>query len=405
MSEPALDEFFDIDGCDLCGECLRECHELGYRVSDPVDAIRRLIGGEYVPEVLDHCSSCMTCSAICPRECNPYGLVLYRWHQRNRESGYPVRASLVMPLEPGNAWHRVMEKLPPDERSLLDRWSDLERSDLKEHAVFAGCNLQILPYLAGSTLFEGLPIYGSPELCCGEVYYRMGAFDKVKEVADHLVRTYGELEITSVIAYCQACYNILGNVLPTHFGARFPFDITYFGDILKRKVLSGELPVKGRLQGLKVTVHDPCHSKVLGNGFQETPRRILEHLGCEVIEMSHSGTRSLCCGLGHGAARFNPLDMAWGTLRRLREARATGAEYLVAYCNSCDLLFSVGTQVTPFIIPVYHLNELVCKALGEPLPRRNLSRARAMVGELFFKGAPKLLSGDRFQPADRSVWD
>jgi Fe-S oxidoreductase len=114
---------------------------------------------------------------------------------------------------------------------------------------------------------------------------------------------------------------------------------------------------------MKVTLQDPCHSKLLGREFQSRPRRVLEHLGCEVIEMPHSREMSLCCGLGHGAARCNPFDMAFGIMRRLREARSTGADCLVVYCNSCDLLFSVGTQVTPFIIPVRHLNELISQAL------------------------------------------
>ena len=403
MPELILEDFFDAGSCDFCGRCIAECPELEGRVADPVKAIQGLINGDDSREILDRCSSCMTCSAVCPLDCNPYGLILYRWFERNRAGGYPVRASLVMPLEPDNAWHRVMKKLPPDESSLLERWSDLDRPEIREEAVFAGCNLQILPYLAGSTLFEGMPIYGSPDLCCGEVYYRMGAFDKVRQVADNLTRVYGELGLKSVIAYCQACYNVMSNVLPKHFGASFPFEISYFGDILAEKVLSGELPVEGRLKGLKVTVQDPCHSKLLGDGFQEKPRRILEYMGCEVIEMRHHHRFSLCCGLGHGASRQNPLDMAFGTVRRLREARATGADYLVVYCNSCDLLFSVGTQVTPFIMPVYHLNELVCRALGEPLQRRNLSRARSMIGELFINGAPKVLSRKRFQPASTAA--
>jgi len=151
------------------------------------------------------------------------------------------------------------------------------------------------------------------------------------------------------------------------------------------------------LKGLKVTVHDPCHSKVLGPDMRATQRRLLEHMGCEVVEMAHTGELSLCCGLGHGASRFNPLDMTLGTVRRLREARATGAERLVVYCNSCDLLFSVGTQLTPFIIGVWHLNELVAEALGKPLPRRNLARARSMVGELFLRGAPRVLSPRRIR--------
>jgi len=399
MYEPALLDFFRVDDCDLCGDCLRMCPELSGRVYDYTGVVRRLIEGDDVPEVLDRCSSCMTCSIVCPRDCNPYGLILYRWFVRNRAAGYPQRASLVMPLEPGNAWHRVMDNLPPDEEDRLRRWSDLERPELDGKALFAGCNLQILPSLAGSSLIEGLPVYGRPDLCCGEVYYRMGALDKVQEVARDLTCKHSEFKSDEVVAYCQACYNMMSRILPTHFGAKFPFRLSYFGDLLYDGVMSGEFPVKGKLTGMTVTVHDPCHSKTLGSEFQRRPRAILEHMGCEVVEMRHNREMSLCCGLGHGAARFNPLDMTRGIIKRLREARGTGSDRLVVYCNSCDLILSVGIQVTPFFIPVYHVNELVQIALGEPLPHRNLSRARSMVRELFFKGAPKLLSGKRFQPA------
>lgn len=396
MYEPVLSDFFDVEGCDFCGRCLESCPELGRGIKDPSEAWRALVGGEYVRGVLDRCSSCMSCNVLCPNGCNPYGLILFRWHERERRNGLPVRASLVMPLEPGNAWHRVMQRVPLEESALLEKWADLDRPELNGKALFAGCNLQILPYMAGSSLFDGLPIFGRPDLCCGEVYYRMGVFDKVKAVADDLTLRYRDTGITEMVAYCQACYNVLKNVLPGHFGANFPFEISYFGDLLADRVLSGELPVKDRLRGLKVTLQDPCHSKLLGSEFQYRPRRVLEYMGCEVVEMKHSFELSLCCGLGHGAPRQNPLDMAGGIVRRLREAKATRADYLVVYCNSCDLLFSVGTQVTPFVIPVYHLNELVSKALGEDLPRRNLARARSMMSELFLKGAPRVLSRRRF---------
>ena len=398
MREFELEEFFDRQSCDLCGDCLRLCPEMKGRVADPVGTMCDLIAGvasDRAGAVLSRCSTCMSCSAVCHAGANPYGLLLYRFFERLREAGLPVRASLVMPLEEGNAWHRVMDKLPPDEKGLLDSWADLSRPELSNKAVFAGCNLQIMPFMANPTLLGGLPVFGRKDLCCGEVYYRMGAFDKVASIASNLTSIYEDTDIKHVVAYCQACYNVLRNVLPRHFSARFPFEVSYLGDIIAERVLSGELPVKDKLKGLGVTVQDPCHAKLLGDDFRGRQRRVLEYMGCEVVEMEHTGEMSLCCGLGHGASRFNPVDMAGGTIRRLREARGTGAERLVVYCNSCDLLFSVGTQVTPFIIGVWHVNELICEALGEPIPRRNLSRARSMVAELFMRGAPRVVSPRR----------
>ena len=399
MKDFKLTDFFNAEACDLCGDCLSSCPELGGKVADPVGTwtdIVRGVDSERAAAVLSGCSTCMTCSAVCHADANPYGLILYRWFERARSKGIPMRASLVMPLERDNAWHRVMARLPSDERRLLDSWRDLSRPELEPRALFAGCNLQIMPFMASPALLGELPVFGREDLCCGEVYYRMGAFDKVASIAANLTAAYSETGLKEVVAYCQACYNFMSNVLPRYFGASFGFKMSYFGDLIADRVLSGELPVEGKLKGLKVTVQDPCHSKLLGGELRERQRRVLEHMGCEVVEMKHSGDISLCCGLGQGASRFSPVDMTVGTVRRLREARATGAERLVVYCNSCDLLFSIGTQLTPFVIPVWHLNELICEALGEPIPRRNLARARSMVTALFGRGAPRVVSPRRF---------
>ncbi|MHB8895275.1 MAG: (Fe-S)-binding protein [Candidatus Geothermincolia bacterium] len=399
MKDFTLDEFFDRKACDLCGDCLRLCPELSDRIQDPAGTLSDLISNpssQRARFVLSKCSTCMSCSAICHTGANPYGLILYRWFQRTRDKGIPMRASLVMPLEEGNAWHKVMDRLPPDEKQKLDLWADLERPELSGKAIFAGCNLQIMPFMASPAIVGDLPIFGRKDMCCGEVYYRMGAFDKVASVAANLSSIYAEMGIKEVVAYCQACYNVLANILPGRFGADFNFKVSYFGDLLAERVLNAELPVKGKLKGLKVAVQDPCHSKLLGSDLRDRQRKVLEYMGCEVLEMKHTGQMSLCCGLGHGASRFSPVDMTVGTVRRLKEARATGADRLVVYCNSCDLLFSVGTQLTPFIIPVWHLNELVAEALGDQIPRRNLARARSMVSELFLKGAPRVVSPRRF---------
>ncbi|HEY5494845.1 MAG TPA: hypothetical protein VIK15_09645, partial [Candidatus Anoxymicrobiaceae bacterium] len=119
MKDFELHDFFQAEACDLCGECLSRCPELGGKIADPVGAWSDIVAGidsERSAAVLAGCSTCMTCSAVCHGDANPYGLILYRWFERSRSAGLPMRASLVMPLERDNAWHRVMAKLPADER-------------------------------------------------------------------------------------------------------------------------------------------------------------------------------------------------------------------------------------------------------------------------------------------------
>jgi len=51
--------------------------------------------------------------------------------------------------------------------------------------------------------------------------------------------------------------------------------------------------------------------------------------------------------------------------------------------------------VTPFIIGVWHVNELICEAMGQPIPKAQPVAARSMVAELFMRGAPRVVSPRR----------
>ncbi len=395
MKNDELRFFFSSDECRLCGECIEACPEIGNKINNPSLGMKRLREGEYVPEILERCSSCMTCNVVCKYNANPYGLILYRWFERGQENGYPIRASMVMPLEPESAWSKITDAVTEKERHMLDLWSDINRVSAAKNVMFAGCNLRIMPFLVDSPIFEEYAIFGDLEICCGEVYYRMGALSKVWNNCRFLESRFEQIGVREITCYCQACYNMLANILPSLFQARFPFKPVYFGDKLFQDVRSGKITTEKYLKGLKVTVQDPCHSKLLGREFQTRPRAILENLGATVVEMKHNHEFALCCGLGHGAARYNPLDMAKGIIRRLIEARKTGADRLVVYCNSCYLLFSIGNLLTPWRIPVYHINELVSEAAGSPLPRLAEKRARQMLGELFIRGMPKVISSKR----------
>ena len=76
----------------------------------------------------------------------------------------------------------------------------------------------------------------------------------------------------------------------------------------------------GSYQGKKITYHDSCY---LGraNGIYEAPRKVLEALDAELVEMKRCKSKGLCCGAG-GAQMFKEEEK--GTTRvnfeRTREA-------------------------------------------------------------------------------------
>jgi Fe-S oxidoreductase len=88
----------------------------------------------------------------------------------------------------------------------------------------------------------------------------------------------------------------------------------------------------GTFKGKRITYHDSCY---LGraNNIYEAPRKVLEALDAELVEMKRCRSKGLCCGAG-GAQMFKEEEK--GTIRvnfeRTNEAIDTG------FFNNCSRL-------------------------------------------------------------------
>ena len=100
----------------------------------------------------------------------------------------------------------------------------------------------------------------------------------------------------------------------------------------------------GAYKGRKITYHDSCY---LGraNNIYEAPRKVLEALDAELVEMKRCKSNGLCCGAG-GSQMFKEEEK--GTLRinieRSNEALSTGANIIAAACPFCNTMLSDGVK-------------------------------------------------------------
>ncbi len=101
----------------------------------------------------------------------------------------------------------------------------------------------------------------------------------------------------------------------------------------------------GSFKGKKITYHDSCY---LGraNNIYEAPRKVLEALDVELVEMKRCRSNGLCCGAG-GAQMFKEEEK--GDVRinaeRTREALETGAEVIASNCPFCMTMLTDGVKV------------------------------------------------------------
>jgi len=393
--ETPMDPFapFDATRCAACGECFHRCPVLQLPLPAARDEVARLARGDATRRVLQRCTSCLACNFICPNEANPAQRILARWQDAAMREGRPARAAYFDPLATPNFRTHVIDRLPPAERALLDSWADTSPCD---EIFYPGCNLITAPYLTRTRLLDGFEIRGTLAECCGEMYFRTGQTGRLAAQARHLTSWFAKLGVKKVTVLCTAGFNLLTNVLPRH-GADFSFEVEHLLPRLLERFQAGDLRVT-HPQRLRVTIQDSCHAKFFGDAFMDVPRRLLEHIGATVIEEGRSRDRALCCGIGGGfshAAAYHPLDMTRETIRALREAERTGADALVSYCAGCLQMLAVGRVAYPRRQPLFHIMELLQRAIGEDPPRPARRRALVSLAGVARHQGPALLSRRR----------
>jgi hypothetical protein len=74
------------------------------------------------------------------------------------------------------------------EKKLLEKWADTSPC---EEFAYAGCNICSAPYLTQAKFLQGLNIRGGLDYCCGEMYFRTGMLDQLRQTAARLNRYVG----------------------------------------------------------------------------------------------------------------------------------------------------------------------------------------------------------------------
>ena len=118
-----------------------------------------------------------------------------------------------------------------------------------------------------------------------------------------------------------------------------------------------------------MTYHDPCY---LGryNGVYDAPRRILQALGVEVVEMPRHRDKSYCCGAGGGRIWMEDAEKVKErpSESRIREAAALeNVPTFVVACPKdiamfCDAIKTTGNEGK---IVVKDIAELIAEAMEE----------------------------------------
>ncbi len=384
LADFSLTHLLQLDACTKCGRCHEACPARATgRPLSPRDVILELreqagcegpvIGVDGVHA--DSIWSCMQCNA-CVEAC-PVGIeqapIINQLRRRLLEDGEldgGLQSTLQTIHKSGNSFGQS--------RRGRGRWADELDFEVKDarrescdvlwfvgdYASFDPRSQRVTRALARVFHEAGLDfgILYDGEQNSGNDVRRAGEEGLFEMLAEANVRQLSECEFERIVTSDPHSLNTLVNEYPQYGGA---WPVLHHTELLLELFEQGRL-ARGEPLGYRVTYHDPCY---LGrhNGRYDAPRKLLELLGCELVEMPRNREDSFCCGAGGGQIWIAAQGGAERpSENRIREALTLeGVQKFVVSCPKDVTMYedAIKTTGSGERIELRELTELLDEAL------------------------------------------
>ncbi|MFT4118812.1 heterodisulfide reductase-related iron-sulfur binding cluster [Bradyrhizobium sp.] len=395
ISDLSWKEMLHLDACTKCGRCHDACPaRTGGAPLSPRDVIldlrtladdvggrdlgdRSNVGNTIAPETLWACMSCGACQEICPVGIEHPSLIVQM--RRNLVDADVMEPQLRKTFEAigstGNSFGEPSRKRPDWIRDLKFRIKDIRKDEAEflwfvgDYASFDPRNQKVSRTFAELLHSAGVDfaLLHESEWTAGNDVRRAGEEGLFEALVDHNLGSLREAKpFRRIITTDPHSYNTLKNEYP-EFGDVAPID--HYSTILLELLESGRLKVNRPLKK-KVTFHDPCHLGRLNKGY-EPPRKVLEAIGCELIEMPRNRDNSFCCGAGGGRIWIpDTPGVAKPSISRMHEAAALGTIDVFVTCCPKDLTMYEDARKTSGHEQSFKVGD-IAELVAEAVARKN----------------------------------
>jgi len=187
-------------------------------------------------------------------------------------------------------------------------------------------------------------VLGTEESCTGDPAKRAGNEFLFQMQAMANIQVLDAYQIKKIVTGCPHCFNTIKNEYP---GLGGNYEVIHHSQLIQQLIDEGQLKAEGgeSFKGKRITYHDPCYLG-RGNNVYEAPRKALEVLDAELVEMKRCKSNGLCCGAG-GAQMFKEPEKGEKDINveRMSDILETKAEVVAAACPFCMTMLTDGVKL------------------------------------------------------------
>ncbi len=193
---------------------------------------------------------------------------------------------------------------------------------------------------------------------------QIGSSDIARELVMRIVDAAERLKVKTVISpECGHAYTALRWDGPNLIGRPYTFKARHILEVLDDFRERGLLKTEG-LEDERMTFHDPCQL-VRRGGVLEQPRRLVDMVAKDFVEMEDAGKMNWCCGAGGGVSAIEEAHelklTAFNVKKRQLDAVKPGK--LITACANCRIQLEEGLEENNMDVPVVGLTEMLAEHL------------------------------------------
>jgi len=184
-------------------------------------------------------------------------------------------------------------------------------------------------------------VLGEEESSSGDAAKRAGNEFLFQMQALMNIEVLNSYNIKNIVTTCPHSYNTLKN---EYSGLGGNYNVLHHSEFISNLIDEKKIILKSKIDYKKLTYHDPCYLG-RGNDIYDAPRKLIDFLDLDFVEIPRNKRNSFCCGAG-GAQMFKESENGEFEINivRTKEALETNADIIATGCPFCNTMMTDGVK-------------------------------------------------------------